>query len=222
MGKRSGLGGLIGAAALAVGAAAVVKYLKDYTNFKEAAKADIHELEGSADEVKEAARRTYTSISTGKKEDLKAAATDLAKAAGAVTADAGNLAKTAGKTAVQHVKDMKAKYDVDPEAAKSEVIGNLRDMASDVTQKVSDVSSKVSEKLKPEEVRSAVENVKDSISETVTDIKEEFAKNLEEEEQAAKEQEAAAKEKEAEAQKKTEDALREEAEKHETRIEESL
>ena len=169
MGRRHGLFSLIGAAVTAVGAAAAIKYLKDYTDFKEAAERDIHELEGSAEEVKDAAKRTYTSLSHGKGEALKAAG-DLAKAAGSVARDAGSLAKTAGQSAVQHVRDIKEKYSEDPEAAKSEVVGNIKDMAYDVTQKVSEVSARVGEKLKPDETGAEfIDEVKDAVSDKAED-----------------------------------------------------
>lgn len=172
MGKRHGLFGMVGAVLTAVGAAAVIKYLKDYTDFKEAAESDIHELEGSAGEVKDAAKRTYTSLSHGNGGELKAAAGDLAKAAGNAVRDAGSLAKTAGQSAVQHVKDMKEKYSEDPEAVKSEVVGNFKDMAYDVTQKVSEVSARVGEKLKPDDIKAEFEEVKESVSESANNLAE--------------------------------------------------
>ena len=145
MGKGKGLG--FAAVAAAVGAAAVaVKYLKDYTDFKTAAEHDFHELEGDKEDVKTAAQRTYISIRD--KGDVKTAAGDLAKAAGEVAKDAGSIAKKAGKTTVQTVKEMKARYEADPEGTKNELIGNIRDIGADVSRRVSDAASTLSEKLK--------------------------------------------------------------------------
>lgn len=222
MGRKSGFGGLIGAAVLAAGAAVVIKYLKEYTDFRQAAEEDIHEFEGSKGDVKEAAKRTYTSISTKDKEGFKSAAGDLAKAAGGLAADAGSIAVTAGQSAAQHVKEMKAKYDEDPEAAKSEVLGNLKEMASDVGQKISGVSTKVGEKLRPEEVKTTMENVKNTITDTVSDIREEYQKNLDEVEQEAEEKEAELQAKAQEAMEKSAESLREEAKKHEANVTEEM
>ena len=125
MSKR-GFGKYFSLAAVAAVAAVAVKYLKDYTDFKEAAQPDLYNLKDSSISAKDAAKRTYVSIKSGS--GVKEAAGDLAKAAGRMAKDAGSVAMVAGKTTVDTVKDIKAKYDEDPEAAKEEVLGNFKDM----------------------------------------------------------------------------------------------
>ena len=141
MSKR-GSGKYFGLAALAAAAAVFVKYLKDYTDFKDAAEPDLSNLKDSTGAAKEAAKRTYISIRD--KAGVKEAAGDLAKAAGRMAMDAGNVAAAAGRTTVDTVKDIKNKYDTDPEAAKEEVIGNLKDMKDDITDSISEAADKLS------------------------------------------------------------------------------
>ena len=148
MSKRNG-GKYFGLAAAAALAALAVKYLKDYTDFKEAAEPDLSNLKDSSDMTKAAVKRTYISIKD--KSGVKEAAGDLAKAAGRMAKDAGSVAVTAGKTTVDTVKDIKALYDEDPEAAKSEVIGNLKDMKDDIADSLAGAAEKISSIWKSEE-----------------------------------------------------------------------
>lgn len=154
MGKKSGFG-FLGLAAAVGAAAAVIKYLRDYTDFKAAAEEEIHEFEDSTDELRRAAKRTYTSLSHRDTGELKEACGELAKAAGSAAKDVGSIAVAAGQSAAQHVRELKAIYDEDPDAAKSELVGNFRDMAAevatDVGETVNRVSAKVSGKLRGDE-----------------------------------------------------------------------
>ncbi len=146
--------GLFGAAVVVGAAAVVIKYLKDYTDFKAAAEEDFHDLEEGTTEVKEACKRTYYAIKD--KEDVKQAAGDLCKATGEVAKDAGNLAYKAGLTTVQAVKDMKDRFDEDPDGVKSEVISNLKGMGADVSKKISDVALMAHDKLKEDETEAEI------------------------------------------------------------------
>ncbi len=141
MSKR-GFGKYFSLAAVAAVAAVAVKYLKDYTDFKEAAQPDLYNLKDSSISAKDAAKRTYVSIKSGS--GVKEAAGDLAKAAGRMAKDAGSVAMVAGKTTVDTVKDIKAKYDEDPEAAKEEVLGNFKDMKDDIADSISEAAEKLS------------------------------------------------------------------------------
>ena len=141
MSKR-GFGKYFSLAAVAAVAAVAVKYLKDYTDFKEAAQPDLYNLKDSSMSAKDAAKRTYVSIKSGS--GVKEAAGDLAKAAGRMAKDAGSVAMVAGKTTVDTVKDIKAKYDEDPEAAKEEVLGNFKDMKDDIADSISEAAEKLS------------------------------------------------------------------------------
>lgn len=141
MSKR-GFGKYFSLAAAAAVAAVAVKYLKDYTDFKEAAQPDLYNLKDSSISAKDAAKRTYVSIKSGS--GVKEAAGDLAKAAGRMAKDAGSVAMVAGKTTVDTVKDIKAKYDEDPEAAKEEVLGNFKDMKDDIADSISEAAEKLS------------------------------------------------------------------------------
>lgn len=221
MGKKTGLG-LLAAAAAAGAAAVVVKYLKDYTDFKTDAARDFHDLEGTTEEVKDAAKRTYISIK--EHADVKSAAGDLAKAAGGVAKDAGSIAKKAGQTTVLAVKEIKVRYQEDPEGTKEGLLDSMRELGADVTQKISDVTAEVSERLKPEKgfktvvedvtetaadaakdakeaVQEAAENAKDAAADTLEDAKEagkdlaeDAAKTASEAKDAVKEKAADAKE----------------------------
>ena len=141
MSKR-GFGKYFSLAAVAAVAAVAVKYLKDYTDFKEAAQPDLYNLKDSSMSAKDAAKRTYVSIKSGS--GVKEAAGDLAKAAGRMAKDAGSVAMVAGKTTVDTVKDIKAKYYEDPEAAKEEVLGNFKDMKDDIADSISEAAEKLS------------------------------------------------------------------------------
>ena len=145
--KRAG--GLLGTLLIAGVAAGVVKYLKDYSNTSFTDEEQINKVKKNTSEVKDAARRTYVAIK--EKRNVKEAAEDLAKAAGAVVSDSANIAKTAGAGAVKAAKDIKAKFDEDPEAAREEVINNLKDMGSGISQKVSETAEEVVERFRGEE-----------------------------------------------------------------------
>ena len=160
MGLKKGIGGLLGFTAVVGAVALAVKYLVDYTDFKEKASEDFHDIEGDSGDVKEAAKRTYTSLNMKDKAELKEAAKELAGAAGKVAVDAGSITVAAGKSAADHVKDTYSKYKEDPENAKAEVIGNFKGLAKDV-------SSKVSTKI-------------GALGDTITGFKDEYKKNLEE------------------------------------------
>ena len=143
-------------AAVAAVVAVAVKYLKDYTDFKEAAQPDLYNLKDSSMSAKDAAKRTYVSIKSGS--GVKEAAGDLAKAAGRMAKDAGSVAMVAGKTTVDTVKDIKAKYDEDPEAAKEEVLGNFKDMKDDIADSISEAAEKISEMWKSDEAEDLFED----------------------------------------------------------------
>lgn len=172
MSKR-GFGKYFGLAAFTAAAALLVKYLKDFTDFDEAAEPSISNLKSSSTKTKEAVKRTYISIKD--KEGVKEAAGDLAKAAGQMAKDAGSIAVTAGKTTVDTVKDIKSKYDVDPEAAKQEVMGNLKEMKDDLTDTFSEAAEKISgiwksdddEECEPEDLFSeaCAEDVEEAVEE---------------------------------------------------------
>ena len=155
MSKR-GFGKYFSLAAAAAVAAVAVKYLKDYTDFKEAAQPDLYNLKDSSMSAKDAAKRTYVSIKSGS--GVKEAAGDLAKAAGRMAKDAGSVAMVAGKTTVDTVKDIKAKYDEDPEAAKEEVLGNFKDMKDDIADSISEAAEKLSGMWKSDETEDLFED----------------------------------------------------------------
>ena len=106
MGKKKGLGGLIGLAALAGGVAAVVSYLYKYKKFSEEVDQDFTDVLESASEVKNSAKRSYTTLKNSQgKEEFKAAAKDLGYAAKNLAVDTKNLAIDAGKDAYRTVKE---------------------------------------------------------------------------------------------------------------------
>ena len=141
--------GLLGTLIAAGIAAGVAKYLKDYSNASFTDEEQINKVKKNSGEVKEAAKRTYVAIK--EKGNVKEAAEELAKAAGSVVSDSANIAKTAGAGAVQAAKDIKAKFDEDPEAAKEEMINNLKDMGAEISQKVTTTAEDVVERFRGED-----------------------------------------------------------------------
>ena len=104
--KKKGLGGLLGLAALAGGVAAVVSYLYKYQKFSEEVDQDFTDVLESANEVKNSAKRSYTTLKNSQgKEEIKAAAKDLGYAAKNLAVDTKNLAIDAGKDAYRTVKE---------------------------------------------------------------------------------------------------------------------
>ena len=106
MGKKRGLGGLLSAAALLGAGAAIVSYFYKYQKFSDEVDQDFTDVVGSASEVKESAKRSYTVLKNSKNsEDLKAAARDLGYAAKNLAIDTKNLAVDAGKDAYRQVRE---------------------------------------------------------------------------------------------------------------------
>ena len=141
--------GLLGTLIAAGIAAGIAKYLKDYSNASFTDEEQINKVKKNSGEVKEAAKRTYVAIK--EKGNVKEAAEELAKAAGSVVSDSASIAKTAGAGAVQAAKDIKAKFDEDPEAAKEEMINNLKDMGAEISQKVTTTAEDVVERFRGED-----------------------------------------------------------------------
>ncbi|MBQ7174483.1 MAG: hypothetical protein IKE56_08620 [Lachnospiraceae bacterium] len=148
MSKKSA-GGLLGTLLVAGVAAGIVKYLKDYSGASFTDEEQIKKVKKNSGEVKDAARRTYVAIK--EKGNIKEAAEELAKAAGSVVSDSAEIAKTAGAGAMKAAKDIKAKFDEDPEAAKEEVISNLKEMGSDISHKVTETAEEVVERFRGED-----------------------------------------------------------------------
>lgn len=106
MGKKKGLGGLVGFAALVGGVAAAVSYLYKYEKFSEEVDQDFTDVLESASEVKDSAKRSYTTLKNSQtKEDFKTAAKDIGVAAKNLAVDAKNLAVDASKDAYKTVKE---------------------------------------------------------------------------------------------------------------------
>ena len=213
MSKRRA-GGFLGTLILAGIAAGVVKYLKDYSDVPLTDEEQIKNVRKNSSEVKEAAKRTYVAIK--EKGDFKEAAGDLAKAAGAVVADSADIAKTAGAGAVQAVKEMKAKYDEDPEAAREEMVNNLKDMGAELSQKMTETAENVAERFRAaseedefedacesaedftkrmaNEVGEAAEDIAEDAAEAAENLAEKAAEAAENAEEAAEDLTAAAEE----------------------------
>ena len=147
MSKKSA-GGLLGTLIVAGVAAGIVKYLKDYSGASFADEEQIKQVKKNSGEMKDAAKRTYVAIR--EKGNVKEAAEEFAKAAGSVMSDSADIAKTAGAGAMQAAKDIKAKFDEDPEAAKEEMLSNLKEMGSDISHKVAETAEEVVERFRGE------------------------------------------------------------------------
>lgn len=120
---------LVGAAVAGLGVFAVVKYLKDYTNFKAANEEDLNELKAGTESAKEAAKRTYIAIK--KAEDVTEPAGELGKAVAQMANGAGKVLNTVTPNTIEFAKEQKKKYDQDPEAFKNELSKNLKTMGGE-------------------------------------------------------------------------------------------
>ena len=145
MGKKTAAG-LLGTLITAGVAVGVAKYLKDYAGVSFTDDEQIDKVKSDSGAVKEAAKRTYIAIK--EKSDFKEAAAELTKAAGTVVTDAADIARTAGNETVQAFKDMKNRYDEDPEAFRSEVTDNLNDMTHNLVKTTQDKTEELVDRIK--------------------------------------------------------------------------
>ena len=145
MGKKTAAG-LLGTLITAGVAVGVAKYLKDYAGVRFTDDDQIDKVKSDSGAVKEAAKRTYIAIK--EKSDFKEAAAELTKAAGTVVTDAADIARTAGNETVQAFKDMKNRYDEDPEAFRSEVTDNLNDMTHNLVKTTQDKTEELVDRIK--------------------------------------------------------------------------
>lgn len=195
MGKKTNFG-LLAVAAAAGAVAVAAKYLKDYTDFKTDAARDFHDLEDNTEEVKDAAKRTYISIKEhSDASDVKAAAGEFARATADAAKDAGILAKKAGHTTVEAVKEIKERYNEDPEGTREGLIDSLRGISADAARKISRVTAAAADKLQPEtpfeevaeKVSDAAEDAADNVLEAAASVKETAEDIAEEGKEAVKE-----------------------------------
>ena len=145
MGKKTAAG-LLGTLITAGVAVGVAKYLKDYAGVSFTDDEQIDKVKSDSGAVKEAAKRTYIAIK--EKSDFKEAAAELTKAAGTVVTDAADIARTAGNETVQAFKDMKSRYDENPEAFRSEVTDNLNDMTHNLVKTTQDKTEELVDRIK--------------------------------------------------------------------------
>lgn len=145
MGKKSAAG-LLGTLITAGVAVGVAKYLKDYAGVKFTDDEQIDKVKSDSSAVREAAKRTYIAIK--EKSDFKDAAVELSKAAGSVMTDAAGIARTASNETVQAFKDMKSRYDEDPEGFKSEMTDNLSDMTHNLVKTTQDKTEELVDRIK--------------------------------------------------------------------------
>lgn len=139
-------GGILGTLIATGVALGVVKYLKDYADVKFTDDSQIDKVKRDSGAVKDAAKRTYIAIK--EKTDIKEAASELTKATGSVVTDACDIAKTAGTETINAFKDMKSRYDEDPEGFKSEVSDNLADMTQGIVKATQDKTEEIVDKIK--------------------------------------------------------------------------
>ncbi|MDD5833565.1 MAG: hypothetical protein PUC98_08835 [Clostridiales bacterium] len=144
MGKKT-VFGVLGSLILAGAAVGAVKYLKDYAGVKFTDDDQIDDVKNDSKAVKESAKRTYFAIR--EKKDVKEAAAELSKAAGAVVSDAAEIAKTAGSETVHAIKDLKEKYNEDPDGARAQLAENLSDMTRGLARRAQDTAANIKDKL---------------------------------------------------------------------------
>ena len=145
MGKKTAAG-LLGTLITAGVAVGVAKYLKDYAGVRFTDDEQIDKVKSDSSAVREAAKRTYIAIK--EKSDFKDAAVELSKAAGSVVTDAADIAKTASNETVQALKDMKSRYDEDPEGFRSEMTDNLSDMTHNLVKTTQDKTEELVDRIK--------------------------------------------------------------------------
>lgn len=145
MGKKTAAG-LLGSLITAGVALGVAKYLKDYAGVKFTDDEQIDRVKSDSTAVREAAKRTYIAIK--EQSNIKEAAAELSKAAGSVMTDAADIAKTAGNETVQAFKDMKERYDEDPDAFKSEFADNINDMTHNIAKSAQDKTEEIVDRFK--------------------------------------------------------------------------
>lgn len=106
MSRKRGLGGLIAFSAFAGAMAGMVSYLYKYKKFSDEVDRDFTDVVDSAAEVRDSAKRSYTTLRSSRtKEDIKAVAKDLGYAAKNLAIDTKNLAVDAGKDAYRIVRE---------------------------------------------------------------------------------------------------------------------
>lgn len=106
MSRKRGLGGLIAFSAFAGAMAGVVSYLYKYKKFSDEVDRDFTDVVDSAAEVRDSAKRSYTTLRASRtKEDIRAVAKDLGYAAKNLAIDTKNLAVDAGKDAYRIVRE---------------------------------------------------------------------------------------------------------------------
>lgn len=145
MGKKTA-GGLLGSILVAGVTLGVAKYLKDYAGVRFTDDKQIDKVKTDSNAVREAAKRTYIAIK--EKSAVKEAAAELSKAAGSVVNDAADIAKTAGSETVNAFKDMKSKYEDNPETFRAEVSDNLNDMTQNIVKATQDKTEELVDRIK--------------------------------------------------------------------------
>lgn len=145
MGKKTA-GGLLGTIIVTGVAVGIARYLKDYAGVKFADEGQITKVKNDSDAVRKAVKRTYIAIR--EKTDVKEAATELTKAAGSVMGDAADIAKTAGSETVSAFKDIRDRYEEDPEAVRAEIGENISDMTQSIAKSAQDKTAEFIDKIK--------------------------------------------------------------------------
>ena len=139
-------GGILGTLIAAGAVLGVVKYLKDYADVKFTDDSQIDKVKSDSGAVKDAAKRVYIAIR--EKSDIKEAAGELTKATGSVVTDACDIAKTAGTETVNAFKDMKSRYDKDPETFKNDVSDNLADMTQGIVKATQNKTEEIVDRIR--------------------------------------------------------------------------
>lgn len=181
MGKKSAFG-LLGTIVLAGVTVGIAKYLKDYAGVNFADGDQIDNVKKDSAEVKEAAKRTYFAIK--EKGNVKEAASELSKAAGAVITDAAGIAKTAGTETAAAFKDLKSRYDEDPEAVRSELAGNISEMGQDIAKKAQETAGSIRDRFTGAaddlDIDEAFEDMEDAAKEAADEAQDAFREVAEE------------------------------------------
>jgi len=120
---------MLGTLLAGVGAFAIFKYLRDYTDYKAADKEDLNELKNGTENVRDAVKRTYIAIKANS--DVTQPAGELGKAVAQMADGAGKVLTAVTPNTIEFAKAQKKKYDSDPEAFKQEFASNLKSMGTE-------------------------------------------------------------------------------------------
>ena len=155
MSEKSFLGTILKIGVAAGVAAAAVKFVNDYTDYKPTRDGDTDDIKESGNNVKSAAKKTYVALF--EKGNVEEAAGELLKATGDVVSDAGKLAGKVGRNTVDFAKKEREKYCEDPE----EYVNNIKDDVKNYGESIACAAKAAGEKISETLGEDRLKDIKD-------------------------------------------------------------